>query len=119
MKNHTVAEIKKIIIKVLKEHKAIDVVALDIKKLTNIADYMIICTANSTTHVKTLSEKIREELARINIKPIGVEGENTREWMLTDFGRIIVHVMLKAVRESYSLEKLWGTNKIKKRRKSH
>ena len=110
----TSAGLKNAIIKVLKDNKAIDIIALDIKKLTDIADYMIICTANSTTHVKTLTEKTREKLATLPIKPVGVEGENTREWMLTDFGNVIVQIMLGQVRKFYNLEKLWGSNKIMK-----
>ncbi|EKE01348.1 MAG: hypothetical protein ACD_21C00156G0015 [uncultured bacterium] len=115
MKTLTAAGLKNIIVKTLKDHKAINVLALDIKKLTDMADYMIICTANSTTHVKTLIEKTREQLALAHIKPIGIEGENTREWMLADFGNVIVHVMLGPIREFYSLENLWGLNKVKKR----
>lgn len=115
-KKLTAAGLKTIITKTLKDNKAIDVLALNIKKLTDIADYMIICTANSTTHVKTLIEKIRAEVALSHIKPIGIEGENTREWMLADFGHIIVHVMLKPIREFYSLEELWGLDEIKKNR---
>jgi ribosome-associated protein len=115
-KKLTAAGLKTIITKTLKDHKAIDVLALNIKKLTDMADYMIICTANSTTHVKTLIEKIRAELALLHIKPIGIEGENTREWMLADFGHVIVHVMLKPIREFYSLEKLWGLKEVKKSR---
>ncbi len=115
-KNLTAAGLKNIITKTLKDHKAIDVLALNIKKLTDMADYMVICTANSTTHVKTLIEKIRAELALSHIKPIGIEGENTREWMLADFGHVIVHVMLKPIREFYSLENLWGLNEVKKNR---
>jgi len=115
-KKITAAGLKNIVIKTLKENKAIDVLALNIKKLTDIADYMIICTANSTTHVKSLIEKLRTELALEHIKPIGIEGENTREWMLADFGHVIVHVMLKSTREFYSLEKLWGLDEVKKSR---
>jgi ribosome-associated protein len=113
MKKLTPAGLKNKAVKTLKDNKAIDVVALDIKKLTDIADYMIICTANSTTHVKTLIKKVREQLALSQIKPIGIEGENACEWMLADFGDVIVHVMLKPTREFYNLEKLWGLEKIK------
>jgi len=115
------AHIKNTIVKVLKDHKAINVLALNIKPLTDIATYMIIASANSTTHVKTLIEKSCEKLAAINLKPIGIEGANTREWMLVDFGDIILHVMLENIRNFYNLEKLWGINKIKitSKEKSH
>ena len=116
MKKLTPATIKTTIVKLLKDNKATDVQALKINKLTDIADYMIIATANSTTHVKALADKTRRELTSMNIKPIGIEGENTREWMLIDFGDVIVHVMLKQVREFYALEKLWGLDKLKSRK---
>ena len=109
------ANIKKIIVATLKEHKATDVSALNIKKLTDIADYMIIGTANSTTHVKTLIEKTCAKLSPMRLKPIGVEGAETREWMLADFGNIIVHIMIERVRKFYNLEKLWGITKVTKK----
>ena len=112
MKKLTPAGLKNLTTKTLKDNKAIDVSVLNIKKITDIADYMIICTANSTTHVKTLIEKIKEQAALQHIKPLGIEDENTREWMLIDFGSVIVHIMLKSIREYYALEKLWGLTKI-------
>lgn len=113
----TAAKIKKTIIDTLKDHKAIDVLALNIKAITDIADYMIVCTANSTIHVKTLVEKVREKLATIHIKPIGIEGEGVREWMLIDFGDVIVHVMLEPIRKFYKLEKLWDVTKTTVKKK--
>jgi len=112
-KNTTSAQMKKIIVDTLKDYKAVDVLALNIKTITDIADYMIIGTANSTVHVKTLIEKTREKLASINIKPIGIEGAEAREWMLIDFGDVIVHIMLENIRNFYALEKLWNISKTK------
>ena len=115
MQTRSPANIKKIIVATLKEHKAIGILALNIKKLTDIADYMIIGTANSSTHVKTLIEKTCGKLAPMHIKPIGIEGADTREWMLADFGNIIVHIMIERVRKFYNLEKLWGIPKTAKK----
>lgn len=112
MQKLTPAEIKKVAVATLKEHKAIDVQALNLKKLTDIADYMIVCTGNSTVHVKTLIDKVCDALRALHVKPIGVEGEDTREWMLADFGNIIVHVMLEDTRKFYELEELWGVKKV-------
>ena len=117
MKKPTTATIKKIIIETLDESKTLDIQALDITKLTDIADYMIIATANSTVHVKALVDKVSEKLKSSGIKPIGTEGENTKEWMLIDFGDVIVHIMIKNIREFYNLEKLWEFEKIKPNRK--
>jgi ribosome-associated protein len=103
----TPAAIKKMIVATLDDNKANDIVALDIKKLTDIADYMIICSGNSTTHNKALTEKVVSKLISEGIKTIGVEGHENREWYLVDIGDIIVHIMLPQTREFYSLEKLW------------
>lgn len=110
MKKLTPAVLKNTAIKTLKNHKAIDILAINVKKLTDITDYMIICTASSTTHSKTLIEKVSQQLALLHIKPLGIEGENSREWMLADFGDIIIHIMLEPIREFYNLEKLWSLN---------
>lgn len=107
----TPAALKNTIIKVLKDNKAIDVKALNLKKLTDMAEYMIVCTANSTTHTNSLIKKVRDELVPLNIRPIGVEGDDSREWMLIDFGSVIVHVMLQSIREYYQLEDLWTITK--------
>lgn len=107
----TPAALKNAVIKALKENKAIDIKALKLKNLTDMAEYMIVCTANSTTHANSLIKKVRDELVPLNIKPIGVEGEDTREWMLIDFGSVIVHVMLQNIREYYQLEDLWTITK--------
>ncbi len=114
-KKITAAKMKDLIVAALKDHKAMDIVALNIKTITDIADYMVVCTANSTIHVKTLIEKTREKLAAVKIKSIGVEGEEIREWMLIDFGDVIVHVMLEPVRKFYALEKLWDIKPQKPR----
>jgi ribosome-associated protein len=115
MKKLTAAGIKNLVVKTLKDHKATNVIALNIKGLTDIADYMVIGTANSTTHVKTLVKKTQEQLAHTHITPLGVEGEDNREWMLLDFGDVVTHVMLESVREFYNLEKLWGFNQKTKK----
>jgi ribosome-associated protein len=112
-KKITAAQIKNMITAVLKEHQAIELSVFNIKPLTDIADYMIICTANSTVHAKTLIEKVRNELGQVPIKPIGTEGDDARQWMLIDFGEVITHVMLDPIRKFYKLEKLWDIKPAK------
>jgi ribosome-associated protein len=112
-KSITPAKIKTMIVNTLKDHQAIDIIASNIKTITDIADYIVICTANSTTHAKTLIDKVRERLATIHVKSLGIEGGKNREWMLIDFGDVIVHIMLKNIRQFYALEKLWNVTKAK------
>jgi ribosome-associated protein len=106
----TAANLKNKIVKTLRDNKAADILAMNVKKFTDIADYIVICTANSTTHAKALTEHVRSQLILENISPISIEGENTREWMLVDYGNVITHIMLKSTREFYNLETLWQAN---------
>ncbi len=115
MQKLTSAKLKDLLVKTLKDHKAIDIEILNVKKISDLTDYMIVATANSTTHAKALAEKSREALAKLKIRPISIEGETTREWMLADFDDVILHIMLEPTRKFYALEKLWGITKEKKR----
>jgi len=107
---------KALVIKVLKDHKALNIVSLNIKKLTDIADYMIICTANSNRHIKALTDNLLLETKKAGIKKLGVESGSGSEWGLADFGDIIVHVMTEKTRQLYALEKLWGIKTVKDNR---
>jgi ribosome-associated protein len=92
--------------------KAIDVTVLDVSGLTAIADYFIICSAESTTQVKAIAGSIEEELAKKRKKPLGVEGVGHSHWILLDYGDFIVHVFEQETRAYYSLEKLWMDAKV-------
>lgn len=93
--------------KTLDDNKAQDVHVLDVRKLTSLADTMIIASGTSTRHVKALSDHVWEAAKAAGFKPLGVEGERESDWVLTDFGGVIVHVMLPATRAFYDLERLW------------
>jgi ribosome-associated protein len=92
--------------------KGIDVTVLDLSGLTVIADYFVICSGDSTTQVRAIAASIEEELARIRVKPLRVEGAAYSHWILLDYGDIIVHVFEKETRAYYNLEKLWMDAKI-------
>lgn len=113
----TPKELKKLILQTLEEHKAVDIVDLDIRKLTNIADYMIICSGISSRHVHTLAENLVITTKKNGVRPLGVEEDADREWTLVDLGDVIVHIMLPEIREFYELEKLWGGDVAKTNRK--
>lgn len=93
----------------LEDKKAEDVVVLDVSKHTNIADYFVIATANSSVHARALLKYLLEELEKKGIKPDHVEGEEEGGWILIDLIDIIVHVFLKEWREYYDLEWLYST----------
>ncbi len=91
----------------LEDIKAQDITQLDVSELTSITDYMIICTGTSNRHVKAIAHRLIDGLKKIDIRPLGVEGENEGEWILVNYGDAIVHIMQASIREFYDLESLW------------
>ena len=91
----------------LEEYKAENVIKLDVKDKSSITDTMIIASGRSTRHVKSIADNIIKKLKKIKVKPLGIEGYTKSEWVLIDFGDVLVHVMHPDAREFYSLEKLW------------
>jgi len=91
----------------LDDGKAEDIRVLDVRSLTTITDYMVVASGRSARQVKALKDRVLEAARNENVRPLGVEGENAGEWVLIDFGDVIVHTMQPETREHYQLEKLW------------
>jgi len=89
------------------DKKAKDVLVLDLKGLTTIADYFVICSGESTTQVKAVEEQIEERFSQEGIKPLGIEGLKNNVWVLMDYGDVIIHIFEAQTRTFYELEKLW------------
>ncbi len=87
--------------------KAIDMVVLDVSALTDVMDTMIIVSATSHRHVKSIAEHVAFESKQQGYPIMGMEGEEVAEWVLLDYGDIVVHIMLPKVRDFYDLEALW------------
>ena len=81
---------------------------MDVRKLTSVADFMIIASASSSRQTKALAKNVVEKMNEINIEVIGVEGEQEGGWVLVDVGDIIVHIMTPPTRAYYNLEELWS-----------
>ena len=103
-----VEAMKHAVVEALEEIKATDITVLDVRRLTSLFDYMIVASAGSTRQTKALANNVQDKLRKIGARVLGVEGEQTGEWVLVDLGEIIVHVMQPAVRAYYNLEQLWG-----------
>ena len=91
----------------LEDIKARDIKVLDVRKLTSFYDTLIIASAESSRQAKALAHHVRDKLKEAGATIVGVEGEESGEWVLVDVGDIVVHVMQPAVRAYYNLEELW------------
>ncbi len=102
-------EIIEHIIKILIDKKASNILLLDLRKLSPIADYFLIATANSIPHAQALCDDIELRIKQdLGILPHHIEGYNPAQWILIDYIDVVVHIFLKEIREFYGLERLWG-----------
>lgn len=103
----SIDELRALARKALEDLKAEDIVELDVKGKTSVADYIFVASGTSTRHVKAIANNVVMEAKHAGNQPLGVEGENDAEWVLVDLGDIIVHVMQTQTRAFYDLEGLW------------
>ncbi|WP_444896239.1 ribosome silencing factor [Microbulbifer sp. SSSA005] len=108
MNQGVMTNIKDIALNALEDLKGKDIVSLDVSGHSDVMDNLLICTGTSSRQVKSLAENVVDELKKEGIRPIGVEGVDQGEWVLVDYGDLVVHVMLADVRGFYDLEKLWS-----------
>jgi len=101
-------ELTGIVVGALEDVKGKDIVTLDVSELTDVTDTLVVASGTSSRQVKSLAENVVEHAKKAGIRPLGVEGMNGAEWVLVDYGDLVLHVMLPATREFYDLEKLWS-----------
>lgn len=92
----------------LDDMKGQSIKIIDVRKLTEITDYMVIATGRSNTHVKALANEVVEKIEEAGGTIVGVEGKLQSEWVLVDAGDVVVHIMVAPVRALYNLEDLWS-----------
>lgn len=90
------------------DRKAKDLIILKVKELSSFTDYFVICSGTSDRQVKAIAEHIEERLKKSGILPLGIEGANTGNWVLMDYGDVIIHVFYEPTREFYDIERLWS-----------
>jgi ribosome-associated protein len=90
------------------EKKAKDLIILRVKEISAFADYFIICSGTSDRQVRAIAAAIQENLKKVDILPLGVEGEAAGSWILMDYNDVIIHIFLESVRNFYDLERLWS-----------
>lgn len=95
------------IIESLEDIKAVNPVAINVKKISSLTDFMIIASGTSNRHITAISEKVIDGLKKNKTKEVKVEGQGGDDWVLVDAGDVIVHLMSSEAREFYDLESLW------------
>lgn len=94
-------------VKILDKKKAVDLKAIHITDYSIVADYFVIATGTSNTHVKSLADELEYEMSQLGIEPNHIEGKATG-WIVLDYGTVIVHIFTGESREYYNLERLWS-----------
>ncbi|WP_110600214.1 MULTISPECIES: ribosome silencing factor [Salinicola] len=100
--------LKSLVVDALEELKARDVVELDVAELTSVTDVMVVASGTSSRHVSALADNVIEKAKEAGLRPLGVEGQQSGEWVLVDLGDVIAHVMMPETRQLYDLERLWA-----------
>ena len=90
------------------DRKALDPVVLDVRQLSGVTDYYLLCSGRSTTHLRSIADGIREEMKSADARLLHGEGTPESGWLLLDYGDVLVHVFLEETRVYYALERLWG-----------
>ena len=103
-----ISELKQIVVKILDTNKAQDIVSIDLKDKSSMADYMIIASGTSSRHIQSLSEQVLEKLKDNGLNDSKIEGKDSNEWKLVDGIDLIVHIFHPQKRKFYELEKMWS-----------
>ena len=101
-------ELKRFVKDKIEDGKGRDIIDIDVAGKSTITDTMLICSGNSKRHVVSIAENLVEQSKKVGEQPLHVEGQDTGEWVLIDYGDVVVHVMQDEARDLYQLEKLWN-----------
>ncbi|NTV89930.1 MAG: ribosome silencing factor, partial [Clostridiales bacterium] len=99
-------------VEILESKKAVDIESINISGITTLADFFVICSGTSVTHVRALADEVDEKMKEAGWEVLHTEGYDTARWILLDYGDIVVHVFHQEDRSFYNLEKLWSDGKL-------
>lgn len=105
--DQNILEQVRVAVRAADEKKALDPLVLRLTALTEFTDYFIICTGNSTRQTQAIADEVTEQLKKFKVRPLHIEGYNTGEWILIDYGAFVVHIFTEQSRLFYDLERLW------------
>jgi len=96
------------IVNTIADKKGSDIILLDIRSISLLADYFVICSGESERQIQAIVDEITERMKKDGVRPLHIEGDTPSGWVLMDYGDVIVHIFAPAVRSYYELEKLWS-----------
>lgn len=111
-----IRKLQKVVVDALEDVKAVDIEVINTTKLTSMFDRVVIASGTSNRQTRALANNVQVKVKEAGGEVIGVEGEESGEWVLVDLGSVIVHIMQPAVRSYYNLEELWATTPARKRK---
>lgn len=112
MKPADSASLAELAVHAIEELKGRDIQRIDVTALTDVMDELVIASGTSSRHVRSIADNVLDEARKAGVRPIGVEGQDAGEWVLVDFGGVVVHVMGEDQRRFYALEKLWSVSPV-------
>jgi len=101
-----------IIAQAISDKKGFNIIALDVKGLSSLTDYLVIAEGNVDRHVMAIARNVQEDLLAQGLKPIHVEGLKNGDWIVLDYGEVMIHLFMPGMREKYQLERLWKDAKL-------
>ena len=111
-----IRKLQKVVVDALEDVKAVDIEVINTTKLTSMFDRVVIASGTSNRQTRALANNVQVKVKEAGGEVIGVEGEESGEWVLVDLGAVVVHLMQPAVRSYYNLEELWATTPSRKRK---
>ena len=109
----SVEQLRDIAVERIDDAKGRETTVNDVRGMTDITDFMIIASGTSDRHVNAIAERVAEGMRDVGLKPVGTEGQDDAEWIVLDYGDLVVHIMQQSVRDYYDLDGLWN-EKVRK-----